>query len=163
MITKIGDYELGQNIDTSSLKEVEVSYAELAGILKNDPSYMKNISERFFSAEDYKNCIKRDICEKIYEGENAQLLNVDWTTKILSKGDKIQTIALYHEAKSKQEGESIFEKAFKYITENMGKHTKHPFFTKLFGWNGKEEDICLMKDTINGKDCVMITFTKKND
>ena len=62
----IGDFELGQPVNLTSL--TEVSKDELAGSFRNDPDWMKSKDEKNKSIEDYKNNFK---FEKMYEGENV--------------------------------------------------------------------------------------------
>ena len=52
MFTTIDNYELGQGVDTSSLREV--SKDEWAGLQQNYPNWMKSKTEKSFSIEDYK-------------------------------------------------------------------------------------------------------------
>ena len=158
MLTKIGNYELGQSVDTSSLREV--SKDEWAGLQKNNyPNYMKSKIEKNFSIEDYK---KNMAFDKMYENEKVSFLGVDWLVQIFTKNDKIWTIIASRWAASKEECEFVFKKAFQHITENMGKHTKNPFLSKKFIWEWKEEDVGLVKGAIWGNGMVAISLIKKD-
>ncbi len=149
MITKIGDFELGQNLDASALKELPLN--DIVSTVKNAPSFMKNKQTRDFSEQDYKDIT--DI-EKAYEVENLAFFGVNWNAFIATVGNKISRISTYYTTTDKDGADLIFRKIFIYVTNDMGKHNKNPFLSKRYIWYCDEGNVLVEKSSMWGQYCV---------
>lgn len=151
MITRIGNYELGQSIDVSSLKELPLD--NIVSTLKNAPSFMKSKNTKDFSEQDYKDIT--DI-EKAYETENLSFLSANWSAFVGVISGKIARISAYYTTTSKEDADFMFRKTFTYVTNDMGKHNKNPFLSKMFIWYCDEGNVLLEKASMWGQHGVTI-------
>jgi len=127
MITQIGNYKLGEGIDSLNLKPLSKdSLGPLSSNIGNAAWHVSNL----------------------HEAGNVLFLDFNWQVVLGVYQDKIYKIALQAVIDDEQGWNSLFDKTIAYLKNDMGKYDKHPLFSKTYIWKRQEGFVVLQKDRV---------------
>lgn len=136
MVTKIGNYELGQSADDLSLQKVDAGTGWRAAV--------------------------RDVekAANLYKAPDTHFLNFDWDVEISIHENKINRIwalkswtiwdlrGVLEKHNALLAWELLFKNVLRHITDEMGKYDAHAIFSMDYFWRRTEGSVKLRKDKV---------------
>jgi len=125
IIKKIGPYFLGQDFNTAT--------------------DLKEFSDIEYSLFEDKGVFRRLDDERFFHGKDLTLIELPWDTVVSCTQGKIYKIVLQQYMTEKKNSNWVFQKMLEFLTEQIGKHTEHAFFSKRYIWDAPEGNLILMQ------------------